>query len=118
MPRFSEKLLEYAQEPPNHGALPEATAIGTANLDGQPPWITILLVVDDERILAAHFEASGCGVSIAAAAALTELLIGRLRTECRLIEPYDIARALDGIPNDKMYCAYVAVAALRNALFH
>ncbi len=116
MARFSEKLAEYAQERPNFGPLEGANAVGTGSLDGQPPFITIYLSCEAGFVRAARFEASGCGVTVAAAAMLSEMVRDLRLSDCEQLDAQAVASALDGIPADKMYCAFVAVAALKNAL--
>jgi NifU-like protein involved in Fe-S cluster formation len=118
MPRFSETLLDYARYPRNLASDDSATVKGQADLDGQPPTVEIFLRIEDEQIVRASFQAAGCGVTIAAASALTELLAGQSIVACRSIGVDDVIAVLEGIPGDKRFCVDVAIAALKDALSH
>jgi NifU-like protein involved in Fe-S cluster formation len=92
-----------------------ADATGFGSLDGHPPYVKIHLRVDGLTVKGAQFEAEGCGVTIAAASALTVLINGRTLTECLQLNSEDLTIALDGVPADKKYCLDVAVAAMHMA---
>jgi len=116
MPRFSDELLDHARYPRNFGLDADADVIGTADKDGAPPVVQLSLRFHGDRISRAAFFANGCGVTIASCSALTELLAHRSLTNSLRLQSGDIADVLRGIPADKLYCADVAIAALRNAL--
>jgi nitrogen fixation NifU-like protein len=116
MDRFSQTLMDHFQDPRNRGEMREPDAVGAGNLQGSPPFVTVYLQFDGTRIASAMFEAAGCGVTIACASCLTELIVGLTRDECTLITAQGLAQALDGIPPDKEYCADVVIDALRQAI--
>jgi len=116
MSRFSARLTEYLELRPNFGKLPDADRVGEASLQGHAPFVTMYLAVDGGRVREARFEAAGCGVTIGAAAALTELVPGKTLAECAALEVDDLIAAIDGLPFDKRYCAHVVLAALKAAL--
>ena len=116
MAAYSETFLEHARYPHNVGKHDSANAWGSADLDGRPPVIEFSLRIDNEIIQAAHFEAAGCGVAIACGSALTDLVTGKSINEARSLDQQRLIKALEGIPPYKLYCAEVALAALRNAL--
>jgi NifU-like protein involved in Fe-S cluster formation len=113
--RFSETLMENFQSPMNRGVMECPTVIGKGSLNGYPPFLTLYLRLELDRVTAVTFEAEGCGVTIACGSMLTELVKGRSLAESRQIAVHDLAQALDGIPIGKEYCAEVAIAALRDA---
>ncbi len=116
MPRFSEKLLEHAQFPCNLGVMAEATRSGKASLDGNPPFIQIFLLIENDVISRSTFDAHGCGVTTAICSATTEMLIGKSLAHCQLLTIEDITSAVDGVPLDKHHCAHVCLKALRDAI--
>jgi NifU-like protein involved in Fe-S cluster formation len=116
MPRFSEVLLDHARYPRNLGRDDEADAAGRADLDGRPPSVEFFLRLEGDSIARATFHAAGCGVTIAAASAMTELVIGQPYEDCARLHADDVASALDGVPGDKRFCVDVAIAALKDAL--
>jgi NifU-like protein involved in Fe-S cluster formation len=116
MSRFSDTLMEHFQTPANRGAMESPDVIGRGSLDGYPPFVTLYLRVNGDRIVDTAFEAEGCGVTIACGSALTELVRGRNLAECGQITSHELAQALDGIPSGKEYCADVAIRALRDTV--
>src|SRR5688572_31473982 len=101
MSRYSEILVDQARRPRNFGRDPEADAIGSADFNGQPPTVEIYLRVNKGVVTSAFFHAAGCGVTIAAGSALTELLKGRSVQECLELRPEMVSNELEGIPADK-----------------
>ena len=116
MPRFSSTLMEHARYPSNQGVLENATHFGKASLNGNPPFITLYLVVSDFKIEQAKFQAGGCGVTTAVCSATTELITGLTLEECKAIEKEAICDELEGVPPDKMHCIHVVLKALAVAL--
>lgn len=116
MSRFSDALMEHFQSPTNRGAIDRPDSVGKGSLDGYPPYITLYLCIDRDRITEATFEAAGYGVTIACGSVLTQLVLGRNLTECRQITVHDLAEALDGLPTGKEYCAEVTIRALQDAV--
>jgi NifU-like protein involved in Fe-S cluster formation len=116
MSRFSDTLMEHFQSPASRGAMECPDLLGRGSLGGYPPFVTVYLRVDGNRIAHASFEAEGCGVTIACGSILTELVRGRTFDECASITAQHIAYALDGIPVGKESCAEVTISALRDAI--
>jgi len=64
------------------------------------------------RVLHAAFRTFGCSACIAASSVATELLVGRDTPPTA--DELDLA--LDGLPEDKRYCADLVAEAARRAL--
>jgi len=64
------------------------------------------------RVLDAAFRTFGCSACIAASSVATELLVGRDAPPTA--DELDLA--LDGLPEDKRYCADLVAEAARRAL--
>jgi NifU-like protein involved in Fe-S cluster formation len=77
MSRFSDTLMQHFQFPTNRGAVECPDLVGKGSLDCYPPFLTLYLRIDSNRVVDAAFEAEGCGVTIACGSALTELTRGR-----------------------------------------
>lgn len=116
MGRFSEKVMDHFQSPRNAGRLEQPDAIGRAGTPDEPPYMVLHLRIADGRIVAAAFQTFGCGIAIACGSVLTELVMGRTFAECSRIQPNELVAALDGVPEDRAWCADLAVAALRAGL--
>src|SRR5690349_20964430 len=105
MARFSETLLAHFKTPCNAGEMPNPTVVGEADLEGCAPRMRLYLRVENEHIESASFQAFGCGVMIAAASALVQMLLGARVEDCQKIGAQQIDTALNGIPEDKAFCA-------------
>lgn len=116
MSRFSDTLLDHARSPRHAGELSEYTVTGHADLNGSAPRITMYLLIADNHIVDAAFKAFGCGVTIASCSALTSEAIGKDVDQCLDLNRSTILKALDGIPDDKQFCADLAIDALRDAI--
>ena len=75
----------------------------------------LFLRVRDGRVAEARFQAYGCGPTIAAASALTELVALRPVDDLVHLKPYEVERALDGLPDDRKHAADVVTEAARSA---
>lgn len=113
---FSDKILAHFREPHNPGDLPEASHMAEVTNPVCGDVLRLAVRAEGERILAARFKAQGCVPAIAAASALTDVLVGKTLTEARKIKPHEIAIALDGLPEASLHAAELccdAVAGLR-----
>jgi NifU-like protein involved in Fe-S cluster formation len=116
MDRFSAKLLDHFYHPRNPGAREDADIIGRGSLDGRPPRTEIYLKLADGVVGGTGFTTFGCGTAIACASVLTELISGKSLEDCRTITAGTLIDALDGVPDDKRFCADIAASALADAL--
>lgn len=115
MPHISSGVADHFQSPRNATPLPHPTVVGTSDLNGAAPRVAIELEVARDVVKKTAFRAFGCGHLIACCSALTELSIGPLG-ECSRITAQDVIAALNGLPDNKLFCADLAVAALQDAL--
>ena len=113
---YSSTLWEHFNSPRNPGEMKSPDAVGRASINGRTPHFTIYLKVADGRVEKATFQTFGCGYSIAACSALTELVTGKVVAECRQLTARQVIQALDGMPAEKQFCAQLAIDALRDAL--
>src|SRR6476469_9873390 len=78
---YQSIILDHNRRPKNYGPLEGATA----RAEGRNPLcgdeVTVELKVEDNRITDAHFTASGCAVSRAAASIMTQAVKGKSRAE-------------------------------------
>ena len=109
-------LIDHIESPRNEGAMASPDAVGHAILDERGPRTTIYLSISGSRIERATFRTFGCAVSIACCSLLTEIVAGQLPSDCFAIDVSYLVKSFGGIPPTKMFCAEMAVAALRNAL--
>jgi nitrogen fixation NifU-like protein len=113
---FSEKLLAHFHEPHNPGELPGASHIAEVTNPVCGDVLRLSVRIEEGRIAAARFKAQGCVPAIAAASALTDMLVGKSLTEARKITLQEIASELGGLPEASLHAAELcrdAIAALR-----
>ena len=62
-----------------------------------------------------RFQTYGCGPTIAAASAASELVTGRAVEDVVNLKAEEVERALEGLPDDRKHAADVVAGALRAA---
>ena len=75
----------------------------------------LFLRISDGQVVEARFQAYGCGPTIAAASAMSELVALRPIDDLVHLKPDEVERALDGLPDDRRHAADVVTEAARNA---
>jgi len=116
MGRFSDEVLDHFESPRNRGSMEDADLIGVSGSPGRGPFVIFYLKAGDGRVVDVRFNSHGCGPTIAAGSALTELVKGRSLGDCGSLGEADVLAALGGLPPDKQHCAAMAILALRAAL--
>lgn len=110
------RILEHFYSPKNCGEIAEPDGVGTSRLEEHGIAQRFTIKVKDGRIADIKFQTAGCISSIASASVLTELAKGKSLREAQSITPKEISKALGGLPEEKMYCAQLAVQTLGKAI--
>lgn len=113
---FSSIVLDYFQNPRNHGVLEGADAIGEAGSLREGRFIQIAVKLHQGRIQAARFKTYGCVPAIASASCISEWVEGRTVDEARAFTIEQLVELLGGLPHTRRFCAVMAIAALRDGL--
>src|SRR5262245_22835201 len=113
---YSEKLLDYFQNPRCVGEIPDAQAVAQVSNPVCGDVMKLWVKVDAGRIQDAKFKAQGCSAAIATSSYATELLIGMSVAEARQITKEQIADALGGLPPSKIHCSVLASDAIKEVL--
>ena len=113
---YSQKLLDYFQNPRCVGEIANATAVAEVSNPVCGDVMKLWVRIDRGRILEARFKAQGCSAAIATSSYATEMLIGRDLESARRITKEEIAEALGGLPASKIHCSVLAVDAIRKVL--
>jgi nitrogen fixation NifU-like protein len=116
--RYSARLLDHFLNPRNAGLMLAPDGIGTDEYEGCGDLTRFFLRVRDGCVSEARFQTYGCGPTIAAASAASELVTGRAVAHLLTIKAQEIEDALDGLPENRKHAADVAAGALRAAAFH
>ena len=112
---YSDKVLEEAHNPRNLGRMPEPDACAVV-CGWCGDTMEVYLRLEGERIGEVTFMTNGCGPSVACGSMLTRLVQGISLEEAGRIEPEDLLAALDGLPEESVHCAELAVSTLREAI--
>jgi nitrogen fixation NifU-like protein len=114
---YSAKVIEEFSNPSNLGRMVEPDVRGLVH-----GWcgdtMEVRLRLEGDVIVGASFVTDGCGPSIACGSMLTIMIQGMSVAEAGEIEPEDLLRELDGLPDESVHCAELAVSTLQNALFN
>ena len=102
---YSEKLLDYFQNPRCVGEIPDAHAVAEVSNPVCGDVMKLWVKVGNGRIEDAKFKAQGCSAAIATSSFATEMLIGM-----------DVADALGGLPPSKIHCSVLASDAIKKVL--
>lgn len=109
---FNDKILAHFRAPHNPGDLPNASHIAEVTNPVCGDVLRLAVRIEAGKIVAANFKAQGCVPVIAAASALTDMIVGEMLTNALRIAPAGIAGALDGLPEASFHAAELCCDAL------
>jgi len=113
--RYSPVLVDHFLNPRNAGIMREPDGVGVDEFTGCGDLARFFLRVRDGRAAAVRFQTYGCGPTIAAASAASELVTGRTLEEMVTVKPEEIETALAGLPDDRKHAAALVAGAIRAA---
>ena len=113
--RYSARLVDHFLEPRNAGLMREPDGVGEDEFADCGDLTRVFLRVREGRVAEVRFQAYGCGPTIAAASAASELVGGWTLDAVLQLSAAEVERALDGLPDDRRHAAEVAAGALRAA---
>ncbi len=115
---YAEEIVAHYEHPHNKGKIAGADAeFHDFNpLCGDD--ITIYLKIKDGKITDAHFDGTGCAISVGSASMLTDILMGKSVKELETMGVHDIVEMLGIEPGPaRMKCATLPLKAAQKALF-
>lgn len=120
MTGYTEIIRKYAVNDSHAGLLQQADGTGEVGLSsnevGQKLAVRFTLKVSQGRIKRARYQVFGCGFTIAACAVAAELIEGKKLSEMVHVDAAAINQGLGGLPEERNYCANLAVEALQAAV--
>jgi nitrogen fixation NifU-like protein len=93
----------------------EPDGVGEAEWPACMDLVRLSLRVRGGRVVQARFQTYGCGPTLAASSAATELAAGRLLEELAVLPESLIEAAVGGLPEERRHAATVVATALRAA---
>ncbi len=115
MSRYSATLVDHFLNPRNAGLMRAPDGVGEHEDPGCGDLARFFLRAADGVVSEARFQTYGCGPTIAAASVASELVAGRALEAVARMEPEEIDKALEGLPDDRKHAAEVVAGAVRAA---
>jgi nitrogen fixation NifU-like protein len=113
---YSKTVMDHFRNPRNVGVIDDADAVGEVGNPLCGDMMTIYLKVANEHIEDIKFQTFGCGSAIAVSSMLTEIAKGKSLEDAKKITNKDVAKALDGLPKNKLHCSNLGADALQSAI--
>jgi nitrogen fixation NifU-like protein len=112
---YSQKVIEEYYNPKNLGRMSDPDVVGIVQ-----GWcgdtMEIYLRMNSSRIEEATFMTDGCGPTVACGSKLTTMVRGMSLDQASEITPENLIAALDGLPEESVHCAELAVSTLQEAI--
>src|SRR5579864_3196469 len=109
----SERLLEHFRNAKNAGELPPPALRAEVSNPACGDVLRLSARFENDRVAEARFQVRGCTASIAAAAALTEWMTGKLRAELKAISAAAIEEEVGGLEPASKHAAVLCVDAVK-----
>ena len=113
---YSQVVMDHFKNPRNVGEMKDADGVGEVGNPICGDMMTIYIKVKDEHIDDISFLTFGCGAAIAVSSMLTEMAKGKSLKEAKEISNKDVAKALEGLPKNKLHCSNLGADALHAAI--
>jgi Fe-S cluster assembly protein NifU len=118
---YSEKVKDHFMNPRNvladeNGFHYDAKGI-TGNIKCGDQMIVYIAVDKDKKVIKdCKWQTYGCASAIASTSVLSEMVKGMSLETAFNLSPKDIAKELDGLPDNKIHCSVLGDKALRKAI--
>jgi nitrogen fixation NifU-like protein len=112
---YSQKFKDELFDPKNIGTIENPDShVRITGVCGDT--IEMYLTVKDHRIWGIKFVTDGCGATVVCASYVSRTAQGKSIEEALGIEPEDVDRYFDGLPEENKHCAKLAVITLQALL--
>jgi nitrogen fixation NifU-like protein len=112
---LNEQFIVHANQPRHMGTLSDANGYAKGvGVCGDA--IEVYLSINSRKITDIRHAPQGCTYTVACGSAMSHLAYGRTLAQALKITPDDVAKELDGLPEDHMHCAALAVNTLGEAI--
>ncbi|MGI8920952.1 MAG: tRNA 2-thiouridine(34) synthase MnmA [Solirubrobacteraceae bacterium] len=107
---------EHLEHPVGLGRMPDEGFSGAAGGSACGDIVRVDVAVDGERVVAAGFEAHGCGAMVAAGSAAVTLVQGASLLDAARVGTKEVSAELGGLSAGKVHAAELTADALHRAL--
>jgi nitrogen fixation NifU-like protein len=115
---YSKEVMDHFSNPRNVGEIKEADGVGEIGNPVCGDMMTFYVKISDNRIEDVKFKTFGCGAAIAVSSMVSEMAFGKTLEEAMNITNASVAKALGGLPPNKMHCSNLGADALHKAIEH
>jgi len=113
--QYSPALIDHFRNPRNAGIMRSPDGVGEGEYAECMDLVRFHLRVRDGQVVEARFQAYGCGPTIAAASAATEVATGWALEALVDLSAARVEAAVGGLPEPRRHAAEVAARGLRAA---
>jgi nitrogen fixation NifU-like protein len=113
---YSKTVMDHFRNPRNVGVIEDADGVGEVGNPLCGDIMSIYLKIRDEHIRDIKFQTFGCGAAIAVSSMLSQIAKGKSIEEAKKISNKDVAKALEGLPKNKLHCSNLGADALHMAI--
>lgn len=113
---YTDKVQQHFLTPQNVGEIEKPSGTGNVGSLACGDALKLTLRIENDVITDARFKTFGCASAIASSSVLTEMIKGMPVDEAAKITNEDIAKALGGLPKEKMHCSVMGREALEAAI--
>jgi nitrogen fixation NifU-like protein len=113
---YSEKVMDHFSNPRNVGELENADGVGEVGNPVCGDMMTFYIKVKDDKISDIKFKTFGCVAAISVSSMVSEMALGKTLKEAKTITNKSVAKALDGLPKQKLHCSNLGAEALTKAI--
>ena len=112
---YSPTLIDHFRNPRNAGMMRDPDGVGEGEYQACMDLARFYLRVRDGRVVEARFQTYGCGPTIAASSAGTELAAGQRLEDLAALPDARVEAAVGGLPGERRHAAEVVALAIRAA---
>ncbi len=113
---YNDTVLEHFKNPRNTGEIADADGVGSMGNPNCGDVMKVFIRVVDGRLADIKYKTFGCAAAIATSSIASEMVKGKTLEEAAELTREEVAKALNGLPPEKMACSNLAPDAIRAAI--